>query len=320
MTGLPITFVDAFLLAILPVAAILLGTVLALLRRRRIALERALAELARERDRVRNALEGSSLTIWDWDIAGGLHVAQRQLEGHARRPRPGKRTVPVAELLALVHPDDLERVRKAGTEALKGTAGEFDAEFRVLCVDGATWRWIRSRGKVTARDERGRATRASGTNADITARKRAEKSLAESEARFRALTELSSDMYWEQDEHFHLVTWSAPAWTRGRDSILPRPALDAPELTGADWERASRRPRGAPAVPRPGDPAGDSRRPRIVALGRRRARDGRAGQVPRLPGPRAGSSPTASSPSSACARASCSCASSSSSCRRPSCS
>ena len=40
---------------------------------------------------------------------------------------------------------------------------------------------------------------------DITARKQAEAQLRENEARFRALTSLSSDWYWEQDEQFRFV-------------------------------------------------------------------------------------------------------------------
>jgi len=231
--GLQISFADAFLLAILPVAAIFMGVALVLLRRRQAALAKVNAELARERDRVRNALAGSSLTIWDWDIANDtmwLNANWKQMLGE----RPGETICRIADLLSIAHPDDLEGARAAGTAALKGTAAEFDAEFRVRGAKGA-WMWLRCRGKVTARDAAGRALRASGTNADITARKLAEKSLAESEARFRALSELSSDLYWEMDERFQLVAWSAPAWSRWRDSMLPRPELEAPELTEADW-------------------------------------------------------------------------------------
>lgn len=233
MPGLQISFADAFLLAILPVAAIFMGVALVLLRRRRAALAKVNAVLARERDRVRNALEGSSLTIWDWDIANDtmwLNANWKQMLGE----RPGETSCRIADLLSIVHADDLEGTRAAGTAALKGTAAEFDAEFRVRGAKGA-WMWLRCRGKVTARDAAGRALRASGTNADVTARKLAEKSLAESEARFRALSELSSDLYWEMDERFQLVAWSAPAWSRWRDSMLPRPELEAPELTEADW-------------------------------------------------------------------------------------
>jgi PAS domain S-box-containing protein len=74
------------------------------------------------------------------------------------------------------------------------------------------------------------------------ARKQAERELRESEARFRSLTALSSDWYWEQDEAFRLTFISGRFVERTGIDPTPyigrerwdRPALN---LTESDWER-----------------------------------------------------------------------------------
>jgi PAS domain S-box-containing protein len=64
-------------------------------------------------------------------------------------------------------------------------------------------------------DVAGRVIGLIAVHRDVTAERRAQRSLAESEARFRGLTELSSDWYWEQDEQFRYTYISEDAAARG---------------------------------------------------------------------------------------------------------
>ncbi len=86
-----------------------------------------------------------------------------------------------------------------------------------------------------------RRRRAAGTRKAIT-RGRAERVLRASAARFRSLTQLSADWYWEQDAEFRLTFMSSYIDEKtGLDasSYLGRKRWEQPalNLTEADWER-----------------------------------------------------------------------------------
>jgi diguanylate cyclase (GGDEF)-like protein/PAS domain S-box-containing protein len=153
-------------------------------------LSEARAALRAEHARLEAALDGSSVALWDTDLRTGrvyLSDAWAQIVGTP----PGETNTTADVLAGLVHPDDLEPLRKASIEAMKGTVGIYTLEHRVRTRSGG-WRWILSRGRVTERDrETGRALRMIGTNVDITDRKRIEEAV-QSAAQSDPLTGLAN--------------------------------------------------------------------------------------------------------------------------------
>ena len=159
----------ASLYTVLAILSLLLAAGIWMLYRSVIPLAR---ELAASEERLQLALEGSGLALWDWDTHSNLVFLSEQWEEMlGRTPRPT--AVPLAELQALVHPDDGKALASQLGQVLRGTRSRYDIEHRVRTATGG-WKWIRSRGEIVARASDGRAMRLVGTNADISARKAAE--------------------------------------------------------------------------------------------------------------------------------------------------
>src|SRR5690242_19425416 len=100
-----------------------------------------------------------------------------------------------------VAPEHREAFRALARAAAAGQPGGL--QFELIGLRG-TRRWMETR-VVPLRDETSDEDLVLGIARDISAQKRAELALQESEARFRKLTELSSDWYWEQDADFRLT-------------------------------------------------------------------------------------------------------------------
>lgn len=149
--------------------------------------KQAQSDAARLGERLRRALAGSRLVLWEMDLRTGIVMLGREWAAIVG----GKEEVtevPLAELRKRVHPDDLERLDAAFRSMIERRAEQYDIEHRVQALDGE-WKWVRSTGRAVEFDADGRPIRLSGTNRDITARKRAELAVQESERKLRLITD-----------------------------------------------------------------------------------------------------------------------------------
>jgi len=154
------------------------------------------AQLRLLRDRLELALRATNDGLWDWDlIEDKVYFSPRfrELLGHddeqAFRASFSFRSH--------LHPADREAVVGEIDRHVHGHGPALDRVYRLRCRDGQ-YRWFHGRGRVLHAAD-GRAQHFAGAITDVTERVQAEQALRASEQRFRELTELSADWFWEQD-------------------------------------------------------------------------------------------------------------------------
>lgn len=142
--------------------------------------------LKKSQDQLNCALDAAGMVgIFDWDIrTDSVQGDVRFAELFSIDPAYAQEGVPMALLIRGIHPDDRKRVWEA-IQQIKTTGQKFAEEYRVLSADG-TVRWIDAQGKCLY-GEGGEPLRFAGAVIDITARKRTEDALRESEARLSAI-------------------------------------------------------------------------------------------------------------------------------------
>lgn len=138
-----------------------------------VELKQALAASEDQR-RLQLALWGSGELIWEWQAQDNL------MRLHYFSSQPGEtlcETLPWAEWVQRLHPDDQVAALRDWDEHLCGHCDYYDLEFRVRNAPTEAWHWLRTQGRAVERDVAGLAQRITGTCKDISRQREAEEHL-----------------------------------------------------------------------------------------------------------------------------------------------
>lgn len=148
------------------------------------------------------------------------------------------RKLTVSDIVALVHPDDLESYKDSFHRAKAGPL-QIQQDIRIIRPDGQP-RWLDRRFEVIC-DKAGKPVSIAGTSQDITKRKETEAHLRESEERFRELAENIGEVFWMSDPTKMKVLYVSPAyeqiWGRTCQSVYDSPQAWLEAICPEDRDR-----------------------------------------------------------------------------------
>lgn len=151
--------------------------------------KRADEALRESEERLRLTTEAADIVLWRLDFqAQMIYVSQGQ--GGA----PG-RTVPYADFLSRVHPEDRTAVEEAVQHAIDQDA-DYQVEYRAIFAPSQEYRWSTARGRIV-RDAQGTPTHLLGVSLEIHERKQAQEqqtALTIAQERTEFLTQFLSEI------------------------------------------------------------------------------------------------------------------------------
>jgi PAS domain S-box-containing protein len=190
----------------------------------RLDRDRAEEALRANEERLRLALDAARMTTWEWDVASGEVSWSGPVHELVGLPPIGCRGT-LDDIRRTVHPEDLPALEASIAEVLASKITEYQTEYRVRGTEPA--RWVEGRGRVY-HDSSGRPVLMRGTAADVTARKRSEEALRDSEERWRRISEATSEgiAFSEQGVMTDVNEQLAAMLGHAREEILGRPVRD----------------------------------------------------------------------------------------------
>ena len=161
-------------------------------------------ELARERSRLADIIEGTRVGTWEWNVQTGETVFNKRWAEIVGYTLEELEPTTIETWMNLAHPDDLEQSSAALEKCFTRESDYYDIEARMRHKDGH-WVWVHDRGKVVAWTEDGSPLLMSGTHAEITEKKRAEEAVAQYADFQKVIFENIPAIMFVKDENFRII-------------------------------------------------------------------------------------------------------------------
>ena len=154
--------------------------------------------LARTKQQLEAAIEGSGVGLWERDFATDATVHNERWAAMLGYSLDELAPLCHATFRWLCHPDDFGTTELALAEHIGGAIPHYSAEVRLRHRDGH-WVWVLTQGKVVERGADGSPRRIAGTHLDITARKETDAQLANERTFLKTLVGTIPDLVWLKD-------------------------------------------------------------------------------------------------------------------------
>ena len=139
-------------------------------------------------ERYMLAVRAGKTGVWDWNL-----LTNEMYLGPHQKVLLGLNDIEMFNALeawmAVVHPDDVTKLRNASRDYLQKKTSQFEEEYRIVNKDGNI-DWMLVRGTAVC-DDQGRAYRMVGTNTNITERKNFDEYLQEQQRLCRGVSDIT---------------------------------------------------------------------------------------------------------------------------------
>jgi len=167
----------------------------------------AVRELAQERERLANIIQGTNVGTWELNLQTGAARFNERWAQICGRSIAELEPITIDTGLRLAHPEDIPIAQALLRQHVSGEIDYYEMESRVRHAD-SSWVWVLDRGRVITRTPDGRAEWMYGTRQDVTEAREARRRLADSEAFLERAGKIAGVGGWQLELASKTLGWT----------------------------------------------------------------------------------------------------------------